>query len=399
MREDFLQFPPEAKRQLLNLQRNLDLTSSPFFLTRSEELLALTPHKLYHVTGCSAIASLISGESLRPSTEWDLYDLKYDKGIGPLLQHYLLHAMGIDDAQVDCFLFSGAKVDAEQVWSFQKNVGTKVNAYLADNFFGHNSLIMQILRCKKEGDIKSENYKSLSEAFLKQMYDSFFLREGWLEEVKKWLESDGELSNIFEQIYVKGGIDLKEIADWTGLRYDVENQPNLNSEAKPAAILELDLKKLINANKIGTFILLPGGSRSLNEIFPSQTIPLAAVTGVFVDNPTRYDNIKLPFKVLPFSKLPGDKWLGNVPYTDNMLPDMHNPLCALRYADENPRSLEKLLREGLAVPLRPLDPRDVFRALPNSIHDGHTLYKYYSGQMSYMPGFIDREYYNQCVHF
>jgi hypothetical protein len=401
MRVDFLQFPPEAKKQLLSLYwKNFFLNWPPFFLTRAEKLLASTPHKLYHVTGCSAITSLISGESLRPCTEWNLYNLRSDKGLGPSLQHYLLHAMRINDALVNFFLFSGAKVDAEQVWSLQRNAGTKVNADLAGIFFGPNALIMQILRFKKDGDIKSENYKNLSEAFLKQMYDSFFLREGWLEEVKKWLESDGALSGIFEQTIVNGEIDLKEIADWSGFRYDVKKQPNLNSEAEQAAILELDLKKLIKANKIGDFILLPGGARNLNEIFPSQTIPLEAVTGVFVDDPTRF-NFKLPFEVLPFSNLPGDKWLGNLPYTDNMWPDMNNPLCALRYTEKNPRSLETLLTEGLAVPLRPLDPRVVFKVLPNSIHQDsrRTLYTYYSDEMSDMPGFLDEEFLHEMGAF
>ncbi len=390
MREIILNLPINKRRKigaLFNAYPYLEgkTNETPFLFDNTNLPDLKLPPTLYHVTGCGAITSLMRNESLQPSVEWDVYNLRSDKGIGPLLQHFLLRAMRINVSGLPLFLFSGAKIDAEQVWSFERQAGTCVNRIVAENFFGPSTLIMRILRSKKNGDIKSEEYGKLSNDFLEQMYNTFFLREGWLEEVRAWLKSKKQLSGFFEQAIVNGKIDLEDIAHL----HPVEDKPNLDFVAAPAAILELDPNKLTDACTIGPFIVLPGGQRNIREIFPTPIIPPEAVKRVFVKNPKLYSS--LPFEVCSFSQVPCNKWLGDTPYTNGMSPDMDNPLCALRYEEDDPITIEELLRKRLVAPLRPLDPRDVLRECPNSLPNSLRYWED-AHELPYMPGVLDLEF-------
>ena len=263
--------------------------------------------------------------------------------------------------------FNWYKIDSTIMGVVEKNTG------------GYDIKIM------KNGDIKSEEYGKLSNDFLEQMYNTFFLREGWLEEVRAWLKSKEELSNIFQKTIVNGEIDLEDIAHL----HPVEDKPNLDFVAAPAAILELDPNKLTDACTIGPFIVLPGGSRNIREIFSTQKIPKEAVTRVFVKDPALIKYV--PFEVCSFSQVPCNKWLGDTPYTNGMSPDMDNPLCALRYEKHDPITIEELLRKGLVAPLRPLDPIDVLREFPNSLPNSLRYWEDVH-ELRYMPGVLDLEF-------
>lgn len=390
MRQIILNLPINERRKIEALfnaypYRGGATNETPFLFDNTNLPDLELPPTLYHVTGCGAITSLMRNESLQPSVKWDVYNLRSDKGIGPLLQNYLLRAMRINVSSLPLFLFSGAKIDAEQVWSFERQAGICVNRIVAENFFGPSTLIMRILKSKKNGDIKSEEYDKLSNDFLEQMYNTFFLREGWLEGVRAWLKSEEQLSAIFEQIIVNGEIDLKDIA----ILDDAKDKPNLDFVAAPAAILELDPNKLIDACKIGPFIVLPGGQRNIREIFPTPIIPPAAVKRVFVNNPELYSS--LPIEVYSLNEVPRDKWLGDMPYTKSMSPNINNPLCALRYEEHGPKTIEELLRKGLVAPLWPLDPRDVVKECPNSLPNSLRYWKDIH-ELPYMPGVLDLEF-------
>ncbi|MBU1085188.1 MAG: hypothetical protein ABIJ43_02090 [Candidatus Beckwithbacteria bacterium] len=310
-----------------------------FVTDKPEQLFGEGP--VYSITSSLALENLKKGFGLYPPETH--YKLKIDthRGVGiELFSRFMLN-MGIDLDSKDAFVWSGRKIDAEQLVIEHRiaNAGQTVDSQLTNILFEsdqngkkpfklHPQLI-ELLTILDNGDKPSpdSNINKYINTLLSILHQYTGIREGWYITLEQLLR--GKITPEKKE----KRLAIMEIFLHSGLTYFSRQSP----KPSEAIILEIDTRKIFQ--KIPIFIF-PVSDRPPDTIFPSIMIPPEAISKAFILPESNLTNSYSPIPLEPIKKIPPGSWMTDktgypINYQTVQTKEInpYSPLCSLRHKE------------------------------------------------------------------
>lgn len=337
----------------------------PVLTDRAKDIYPNTSY--YHVTSTLALDGLVKLGRLVPVVFHKYYDIKTHKGVGLKLLKIIFNGAGLDYFHKDEFVWSGKRVDAEQVKIEDaiSKMGPDVNKQLIgliyDGKGGDYTLKPEIRNIfEKIYDEKVDDESQVKGIqFLERFTELTGIRGYWYKKLKSIFRGEIPMNHLYVgTLYSKGQVieDLERFGSLYFL-YDRSGRRgvtiNDDSDGGSVCILEFNAHDVLDRTSVAGTNLLSASKRHPAVVLGSTYVPVDSIKTIYCDDSQllSYD-VRLRFGdvVKPISELPNEAFLEDKRPDRLVILDPENPSCKERYETDFLGAWRKVFEAGLVAP-------------------------------------------------
>jgi hypothetical protein len=320
-----------AREQL----ENVLITDEP------QEIFGSEP--VFHVTSSAALKDLALGKEILPPMFHLHEKTRTHRGIGLELWSRLCDALEIDVGKKDMFIWTGRKIDPEQlvIEDNMAKTGNDLDSAIiallfeekgkkrgSEPLFEIKEALCEVLEVLSRGE-KPEDVPELKEfidEFCRQAFFVFGIRDGWFVKLK---------DRLFGRVKLK---TAKYIQDFIGLSLPtaLDFFAQKHSGKEEAVILKINPQQIFAKHDLFAFPMTKR-QRHPDMIVPLPSVSRDDIVEVYVADPVNFDASLVPAntQLKSFLELPEEVWLGGKYVADLTIEkiDPENPLCQLNYPE------------------------------------------------------------------